>query len=72
MVYREGLQRESPWIGRSVSLNKAEDSLDTRDGAFASPFDEDDEGSADDLAGFGIRVRKSDKMTPVYRSAAND
>lgn len=47
---------------------KAEDSLDIRKGVWDSPFvPEDDEGSADDLASFGIRVNKSDKMTPVYK-----
>jgi hypothetical protein len=47
---------------------KADDSLDVRKGVFDSPFElEDDEGSADDLASFGIRVNRSDKMTPVYK-----
>lgn len=54
-------------------LQKAEDPLDTRVGAFSDRFvPDDDEGSADDLAGLGMKVRKSTKAVPVYRSAAND
>lgn len=54
-------------------MSKAEDPLDIRKGVFGNPFQSDEnEGSADDLAGFGIKVRQSTKMTPVYRSAAND
>lgn len=49
-------------------LQKADDALDIRKGVWDSPFvADDDEGSADDLAGFGIRVNKSDKVTPVYK-----
>lgn len=48
-------------------LNKAEDPLDTRTGVFADPFEETDEGSADDLSSFGIKVNRSTKMTPVYK-----
>lgn len=53
-------------------LQKADDPLDIRKGVFESPFEDDLEGTADDLASFGIKVNRSTKMTPVYRSAAND
>ncbi len=70
-IYQEGLQNEAPWIGRSVMLNKADDPLDVRKGLFGNPYEDDDEGSAEDLASFGIRVNQSATVTPVYRSAAD-
>lgn len=71
-IYQEGLHAEAPWIGRTVMLNKADDPLDTRDGLFGNPFhfEDDDEGSAEDLAGLGITVRRSDKPVPLYRPAS--
>lgn len=70
-IYREGLEAEAPWIGRVVQLQKADDPLDVRKGLFENPYaaEESDEGSAADLASFGIRVNRSTRGTPVYRSA---
>lgn len=52
-------------------LDKAQDPLDLRAGLFANPYAEPDssEGSAEDLASFGIQVNHSDRMTPLYRPA---
>lgn len=63
---------ESPWIGRVAMLDKAADPLDTRQGIFSNPFEDTDEGTADDLGGFGIQVKQSEKYTPVYRSVSAD
>lgn len=74
-ILREGLEAEAPWIGRALMMSKATDPLDITTGLFANTFDperEETEGTAEDLSSFGIQVRKSGKMTPVYQSAAVD
>lgn len=54
-------------------LQKTEDPLNTQTGVFANPFESDEfEGTAEDLGTFGIKVNRSTKGTPVYRSAASD
>lgn len=48
-------------------LQKAQDPLDIRNGLFSDPDLDDDEGSAEDLSSLGMQVRKSGKLTPVYK-----
>lgn len=50
-------------------LEKANDTLDPRIGAFADPYEDTEEGSAEDLASLGIRVNRSTGTTPLHVSA---
>jgi hypothetical protein len=52
-------------------MQKADDPLDTRYGAFPAMWAEVDgaeEGSADDLRGLGMKVRTSTKLVPVHKA----
>jgi hypothetical protein len=70
-LLREGLQLEQPWIQRAALLQRVDDPLALRMGAFASePGDDTDE--SDDLTSLGVQVRRSNVVTPLYRPAGGE
>jgi hypothetical protein len=69
-LLQEGLYAEQPWIQRAVMMQRTEDPLSLQSGLFGDL--QDDQNQPDDLESFGVRIRRSDVLTPVYRSAALD
>jgi hypothetical protein len=69
-ILQEGLYAEQPWIQRAVMMQRADDSLSLGSGLFADLQLEQEQ--PDDLESFGVQVRRSEVVTPIYRSAATD
>jgi hypothetical protein len=67
-LLHEGLRAEQPWIQRAVMLDRADDPLSLRGGLFDDLAFDDDE-QPDDLAEFGVNIRRSEAITPLYQPA---
>lgn len=69
-ILQEGLFAEQPWIQRAALLERVSDPLALASGVFYGEPGADPEPKGDGLASYGVRIRRSDVVTPIYRSAA--
>lgn len=66
-LLREGLIAEQPWIQRAAMTTRIEDPLALRSGAFASEPGEDPTDEGDSLESYGVQIRRSTVVTPLYQ-----